>query len=256
MVGTISYFMLEARDSLAVLADQSWFNDGLNDGEAAFLTTLGATHRISPGLFDDFVETRYTRAGTVELPLAGTVRLWAFQNTPFLPGEDVIGPMKESVRHIEGYMGVPFPADRVIMVSVVRPPGSHYDIGAGQHGSGHIHVVRVESGPLRQRLLRHELAHYYYTFFPIWLTEGGAEFMSSVVQHRRSATCNTNTCPTPPFTSTPWGHRGRSTTNAPRTITRKTRPFIIPIMAMTALVARTVRIGKPIRSQGTRPTQS
>ena len=155
-----------------------------NDEDAAFLTTLGATHRVSPSLFDDFVETRYTQSGAVELPLAGTVQLWAFQNTPFPLGEDLIGPMKEGVRNIEGYMGVPFPADRVIMVSVVRPPDSHYDIAAGQHGSGHIHVVRAESGPLRQRVLYHELAHYYYNFFPIWLLEGGAEFMSSVVQDR------------------------------------------------------------------------
>ena len=81
-------------------------------------------------------------------------------------------------------MGVAFPADRVIMVSVVRDSDGHYDIGAGQHGSGHIQVVRPESAPLRERVLFHELAHFYYNFFPIWLLEGGAEFMTTMVRER------------------------------------------------------------------------
>ena len=120
----------------------------------------------------------------MNLPLAGEVGIWVFQNAPFQPGEDLLEPVKEGLRNIEEFMGVPFPADRVIMVSVVGDPDGHYDIGAGQHGSGHIQVVRSESAPLRERVLFHELAHFYYDFFPIWLLEGGAEFMTAMVRDR------------------------------------------------------------------------
>ncbi len=184
MVRTISYMMLEARDSFALLADQPWFNDGLDEEDAAFLSTLGAIHRVSPGLYEDFVETRFTQSRRVNLPLAGEVGIWVFQNAPFQPDEDLLGPMEEGIRNIEGFMGVPFPADRVIMVSVVRDPDGHYDIAAGQHGSGHIQVVRSESAPLRESVLFHEQAHFYYNFFPIWLLEGGAEFMTAIVRDR------------------------------------------------------------------------
>ena len=184
MVRTISYMMLEARDAFGLLAGQPWFYDGLDDEEAAFLSTLRAIHRVSPGLYEDFVETRFTQSGRVNLPLAGEVGIWVFQNAPFQPDEDLLEPMEEGIRNIEEFMGVPFPADRVIMVSVVRDPDGHYDIGAGQHGSGHIRVVRSESAPLRESVLFHELAHFYYNFFPIWLLEGGSEFMRAIVHDR------------------------------------------------------------------------
>ena len=184
MIRTISYMMLEDRDAFALLADQPWFNDGLDDEEAAFLSTLGAIHRVSPGLYEEFVETRFTQSRRVNLPLAGEVGIWVFQNAPFQPDEDLLDPMEEGIRNIEDYMGVTFPADRVIMVSVVRDPDGYYDIGSGQHGLGHLQVVRSESAPLREDVLFHELAHFYYDFFPIWLAEGGAEFMTAIVRDR------------------------------------------------------------------------
>ena len=184
MVKTIAYLRFDEPHSLALLEAQPWFSDGLSGEDAAFLTVLGAIHRVSPSLFNDFIRTRYTQSATAELPLAGRVKLWAFQNTPFQPGEDLMEVMEAGVREMEGYMGVPFPSDQVIVVSFVRDPDSHYEIGGGQHGAGHIQVVRADSGEFRPRVLYHELAHFYYNFFPIWLLEGGADFMALVVQHR------------------------------------------------------------------------
>ena len=56
----------------------------------------------------------------------------------------------------------------------------------------HIVVGGELLSPNRHRTLNHEIAHYYFTGFPKWLTEGGADFLASNVDIRLGALDTSN----------------------------------------------------------------
>ena len=68
------------------LATQPWFDDGLDAEERAFINALDMVFD-DDALYDRLLRKRYTQSATLSLPLAGPVRLWAFQADPFPEGE-------------------------------------------------------------------------------------------------------------------------------------------------------------------------
>ena len=166
------------------LTSQPWFADGLDHEEAALITVLGdglaagdipeITDRTQ--LFLDFLQTHVTQAKTVSLPLAGEVNIWVFRVTPFPPDEDVPGNIEYTARLLEEFTGLPFPVSDIILLV----DGS-IDRG-GYYGSSMI------LGQAYLSSVVHETAHYYFSYSlidgPVWLVEGGAEFIVALVKEQ------------------------------------------------------------------------
>ena len=65
---------------LRLLMSQTWFADGLNDEEAAFMAAF--TYPVTEELHEEMLEAHYIQHQTVSLPLAGPVNIWVIQNVP------------------------------------------------------------------------------------------------------------------------------------------------------------------------------
>ena len=162
-------------DSYRQLTAQSWFDDGLNDEEAAFVIALGGDPLRSPKLFEDLLTARYIQHRTISLPLAGEVNIWVIENSPPPPDEDVLTLIEDHMRISEEFMGAPFPVADIILLNVDPRIGNYGLFGGKYHGS-HISATRSASGGLGP--VSHEMAHYYFDFGPRWLREGGANYIA------------------------------------------------------------------------------
>ena len=163
------------------MVGQSWFTDGLSPEESAFVVALNPAPY---GFFEGLLETRHTLSRTISLPLAGEVNLWAFQNAPSPPGEDLLGMMEEAVRATEDLMKTPFPTNDLILMAL---GGSENFLGfAGVAQANHLRLIRFEDFLLSPWLIHHEVAHYYFTGLeigPPWVLEGGADFGAAYTRH-------------------------------------------------------------------------
>ena len=173
------------RPKLRELADANWIKDGISPEDAAFLVTVNAVHKASPDLLSDIVETRYTESATVSTPLSGEVRLWVISNAPVVQPRKVLDTMADGVQAVERLTMTPLRTNDVILLAIRQEPGVAYDIPwAGAYTNGHIIVPTSGNYPLSSRTIYHEIGHYYFGFFPVWLMEGGANFVASYVQDR------------------------------------------------------------------------
>ena len=173
-------------DDLASLTGQTWFADGLNDEDAAFVAMLADINARDPSQFRDFVQSHYARTSTVDLPLAGQVDLAAFRLTPFQRFDDILDLVEDSLRATEQFMGVPFPQKDVLLLFIdplYEWPAVNDASIAFNIGGRHMLVTRQEviEGDYRGAVA-HEVSHYYWNAnAPLWLIEGGADFLSSFV---------------------------------------------------------------------------
>ena len=170
---------------LSRLVAQPWFMDGLNPEERALITAIGGG--LSNELYDQMISSHFSRTKTITLPLAGQVRLWAFQANPFPPGDNTLEIMEQGVRGAERFMRSPYPLNDVIALVVDDRKDSAGFAAIAEYMR--VRIVREGARGLVERsTLIHELAHFYFTnatFFseeegrevPIWFTEGGAEFL-------------------------------------------------------------------------------
>ena len=159
-------------------SERAWLDRVADDQEMALMAVLGyaRTTNIDGGLlYSDLLNAHFVQNSTVSLPLAGEVDLWAFQSEPFPPDEDVTAMMEDAVRATEGFMGEPFPAADVILI---------IPIGEGRRGGELWEGFFTVTRPILRGTVYHELAHYYFTFGPRWLVEGGAEFMARYTHDR------------------------------------------------------------------------
>ena len=172
---------------LAQLASQSWFNDGLDDDEAALLHAIA---RNSKDFRQAIIETHYVASAFVTLPLAGDFGLAVVRHTPFPPDDHTLATLEEGVRVMEDFMGAPLPVGDVILLLVepefwtLRTKGR---LNRFSYRSGNVDPVYItsimlaenpESGPPKGTLY-HELGHYYLENGPKWLSEGLAEFLEA-----------------------------------------------------------------------------
>ena len=177
-------------DFMAMVARQPWFEDGVDDVEAALLKVLQTcTNEFMLAL----IESNYVESVRVHLPLAGDVDLVAIRHTPFPPGDSTLIAMEEGIRAIEDFMGTPFPINDVILLVV--DPDKWYRAASGSVVGGyepgfdsrHILVndrkVFVEEGRY-EGVIYHELGHFYSPITPRWLSEGGAEFLEAYTRDK------------------------------------------------------------------------
>ena len=98
----------------------------------------------------------------------------------FREGENPLLQIEDVARVIEAFMGEPFPATDVIMVT-------SYDTrfgGGAWHAGQYIFVARWGQVPRWAPTVYHEVAHYYFGggIGPSWLVEGGATFIEAVTR--------------------------------------------------------------------------
>ena len=162
------------------LAQAPWYADGLNDEDLALFSTLGSVRGHSRLLYDALVDSYDARSRSIFLPLAGEVRLWAFDPIGFREGEDPLRQMEDVARVTEAFMAEPFPALDVIVVT-------SYDTrfgGGARHAGQYIFVAKWGQVPLWAPTVYHEVGHYYFGggIGPSWLVEGGATFIEALTR--------------------------------------------------------------------------
>ena len=219
MMSNLRAMVQERRDGFQQLSSQPWFQDGLNAEEAAFLATTRDIWENSPSDFSEMLQTRYIQSSTIDLPLSGEVNIWAIQKAPFPQGDTLVADIEHAIRSLEQLTQVPAPVEDFIVLMIVIGPDSVYEPAESNlaqpwpraaHTGSHARVSRYQEEPYNRSTLFHELAHYYFGFFPAWFLEGGAEFAPT--------TCTT---PEPQVALTPgklnWAHSSKRV--APRTST-------------------------------------
>ena len=169
-------------DSLRRVQALEWFADGLSMEERAFVIVLWRVV-ANEAIFADLLEQRSTLTTTVDLPLSGTVGLWAFGHIP-LEG-DVLGAMEDGARAAERVMASPFPVTDIItlQVNVERYEGYGYG-GANFRDSMVLSTGSDWPDTAHAELIYHEVAHYHlaHEVGPHWLVEGGANFVRAYRQ--------------------------------------------------------------------------
>ena len=189
-LGSVSSMAQTTPDALSELFSQPWFADGLNDEEFAFVATLADIAWNAPKLYGNLLQSYFTQSKTISLPLSGEVSIWAFQDVPFPPSEDLVGSVEQAARAFEEFMGVPFPTTDIIVFVVVPGPSNDLTFGGGLYADSHVLIERHEPDQFVSRdTVYHEIAHYYLNSGPIWLFEGGANFMESLLSHRTGRKC-------------------------------------------------------------------
>ena len=195
LFGALSFLMQERPDAYMELTRQSWFADGLNDEEAAFLITAPDVLNNAPDEYFQMLNSRYAESRIVNLPLAGEVSIWAIQKEPFPQGEDITATIAEGLVALEEFLGIPFPRDFVVALIPVVGPDTEIEVhyssltgdweGGGAYAGGYFRATRPEGNSVPLSVIYHELAHYYFAFaHPAWLLEGGASFMATYVKDR------------------------------------------------------------------------
>ena len=167
------------------LTGQSWFADGLDYEEAALIILLGdfAGPSDFPGiaefsnrqqLYLDLLETHFTQAETISLPLAGDVNIWVFRTEPFPAHQDLPSMIEDVARIAEDFTGLAFPTNDIILLI-------DDSIGRGAHLSSSMVLGRAVPSSVH-----HETAHYYFGYNlidgPVWFSEGGAEFIVALLR--------------------------------------------------------------------------
>ena len=158
-------------DKLSLLTEQPWFADGLDEEEIAFVATLSVASQMSDNWYRSLLQSRNAQSTTISLPLAGDVKLWAFQLAPFPSSDDTLELIEDAVRASEKIMNVPFPTkDVIVLLDTWR--------GGGTWSEGIVSVTRARHQPTFRMTLYHEIAHHYRLRLNVWFHEGGADFIS------------------------------------------------------------------------------
>ena len=180
--GDIGQYLIDAARVFARTPDVSrqlsrlpWVIDGIDDDEAAFLSSLPFVLERNRKLFDELLDTRFSQSTVVSLPLAGDVKIWLIQRSPFSSGDESLSVAARSVRIIEELMGAPFPTTAVVVLVVTDETIDVQGIHLGSH---------VLIGESWRTAIPHEIAHYYPLQSPTWFSEGIAEFARAQVNHR------------------------------------------------------------------------
>ena len=180
LLSNLGDMVSQHRDKFDRLIGQSWFADGLDVDERAFITALRKTTGVD-ALHEGLLASRSPLTTTISLPLAGEVTLWVFFNEPPPQDADILAAAERGVRGAERLIGAPFPLTDLIVLSLRV---EDCDIGCGGVNFGDS-LVLIEHGGLfiGERTLYHEIAHFWLSadIGPFWLYEGGANMVAEYV---------------------------------------------------------------------------
>ena len=169
------------------ITSQPWFIDGLDVEERAFINALDMIYFNADNLFDRLLIRHYTQSATASLPLAGPIRLWAFQDEPFAAGENVLRRVAEGLVGYERIMQAALPANDFVILL-----GGPY---SGAEFGGRLRLPKHTDGRPATDLIFKTVGESYFTFkigprypkdrygqlSPAWMKDGGLEFAKAYV---------------------------------------------------------------------------
>ena len=169
------------------IISQPWFVDGLDVEERAFINALDMIYFDYGELFDRFLHRHYTQSATALLPLAGPIRLWAFQAEPFPAGENVLRSVAEGLVGYERIMQAALPANDFVILL-----GGPY---SGAEFGGRLRLPKHTYGRPATDLILRTVGESYFTFkmgpryptdryaqiSPAWMKDSGLEFAKAYV---------------------------------------------------------------------------
>ena len=172
------FWASDEENYLMQVLDHPSLDDGISDDEAFVAATLSIVVEERPELLDtlldlgsDAVEKR-----TIQLPLAGEVTLFVLNVNPGT--YSTMNILEQALRALEAFMDVPFPRSYVgLLVADATSEGG----GGGPSGLLTVDPAYMED----EYTIAHELAHTYWPFFPPWIAEGGADFMTTVSANKQ-----------------------------------------------------------------------
>ena len=145
--------------------------DGITDDQTVVVAALQSVVRHRPELLDTLLNPDQVTVEkrVIRLPHSGEVTLSVIH---VIPGTyRTMDILEQMVRTQEGFMAVPFPRSYVGLLAADAIP-----VGGGPSG-----IITVDPGYAEDDyIIAHELAHTYWSFFPPWLREGAADFMTTV----------------------------------------------------------------------------
>ena len=145
--------------------------DGITDDQTVVVAALQSVVRHRPELLDTLLNPDQVTVEkrVIRLPHSGEVTLSVIH---VIPGTyRTMDMLEQMVRTQEGFMAVPFPRSYVGLLAADAIP-----VGGGPSG-----IITVDPGSAEDDyIIAHELAHTYWSFFPPWLREGAADFMTTV----------------------------------------------------------------------------
>lgn len=159
------------------------------------MTVWGDAHFLWSGSVGDLLDSSKTTVEkrTITLPLAGETGLAIIRHQA--GAEYTMAALEQAVRHIEHFMGYPFPARQV----VVWMPAWEPSLITANFGGLFIRMPLAKTEATAELHLRyviaHEVAHYYWSIGDtIWSVEGAAEFMASLLDGTASDPVPAPTC--------------------------------------------------------------
>ena len=170
----------DSEDYLGQVLAHPTLADGISDDEAFVVAALEVVVRDRPDLLDTLLDLG---PGAVEkrisqFPLAGEVILSVLNVNP--GGQSSLDRLEQILRAQEGFIGVPLPRSYVGLLVA--------DATSASGGGGPTGLITVDPGwEESDYIIAHELAHTYWNFFPAWIAEGAADFMTTVSANKQFA---------------------------------------------------------------------
>jgi hypothetical protein len=174
---------------LTSITTQAWFVDGLDDQEARFVTVASTPQgpEFDPENLNALILKRYAASNTAKMPLSGDLLVTSFQTSDVPRNRDLIGQAHDSVRLMEGFLGIAFPQNEVnLLIASPLELNKRLDYELSRINRGNHILINPELG--RQgdtnRVITQELALYYWGSkeVPLWFQEDGTTFLASYVR--------------------------------------------------------------------------
>ncbi len=172
---------------IALLKEQPWFSDGLDDDEASLLAVMRSELYISREFRKALIESHTVESKSVRLPLADDAEFIVITHGQSLNYGEIFTAMEVAIRSYETLLGLRFPFKDVILL--VSNPTIWDPRGEGNIlGSNTARYVRSDY-PVLIRTIYHELGHFYlYGGESRWIPEGAADFLATYAEIQVGAT--------------------------------------------------------------------
>ena len=186
--GLYELLVYRGRNVFETVANQPWFEDGLDYLDAVLLAVMRHTN---DDLLHALSRTHYIASRPIDLPLAGNTELVVIRHTPFPNDDETLAAMEEGVRSIESFTRTPIEMDDIVLL--INEPriwqrASGSAVGSSEPGIVDRQIIvhnRDATGWPVERykdFIYHELGHLYTLHGPRWLVEGTAEFLRAYVR--------------------------------------------------------------------------
>ena len=177
---SLAYLAIEDENAFETILSHSAVADGITDNETIYLTLVPGVSIMNPELVDTLLNQSgvLTEMREIDLPVSGKLQLAIVRTRLGVAGK--LELLEDSVRFMEDYMGEPFPINVVLLLyaDILDLRVGGYNSGASMVLDTEFDIDAVESAAA-ERVLVHELAHYYWrSSSHSWIDEGVAEILS------------------------------------------------------------------------------